>query len=219
MSLCDQTLTRFLERLGSGDPTPGGGSVAALCGALGAALAAMVSRLTLGRKTYQTAWEAMEDVRQKSEHLAGRFQALVEEDTLAYEAVMEAVKRPRENEKQKQERQEALQNALKKAALVPLETLRASAELVETAVIALKKGNPNALTDAGVAVQLARAAALSAAYNVNVNLAGLTDEAFSTRTAKDVQALLETILTRSAEAEKAVLDRLGSLKKGPKSVL
>jgi glutamate formiminotransferase/formiminotetrahydrofolate cyclodeaminase len=137
------SLRTFVQELSSGSATPGGGSAAALCGAMGAALSAMVARLTGGREEFRDAWERMEEIKQGSGELAERFLALVQEDTDAYQDVMTALRLPKETNDEKKMRHEALQTALKKASSVPLETLRASERLIQMAKEAVEKGNPN----------------------------------------------------------------------------
>ena len=164
MKLVDLSLDQFARELGGDSPAPGGGSVAALSGALGASLCAMVASLTVGRKKYQDVWEAMEKVRAQADDLSGRLLTLVDKDTEAYSRVTAAFKMPKDDEAQKEARKQAVQAAFAEAASVPLETLRAVSQLGGLARTALEKGNTNCITDAGVAVQLMRAAARGACY-------------------------------------------------------
>ena len=120
----------LIVELASEKPAPGGGSVAAVCGALGAGLSAMVSRLTLGREKYRDSWQSMEAVQMGSEHLSGQFLRLVQEDTEAYNAVVAAIRLPKDTEEQKASRAVAIQTASKRAAEIPLETLRAAEKLI-----------------------------------------------------------------------------------------
>jgi formiminotetrahydrofolate cyclodeaminase len=190
----------LVQELSSGNPTPGGGSVAALCGALGAALSTMVSRLTLGREKFKDAWESMEEVRQGADKLSERFLNLVQEDSDVYQQVMAALRLPKETEDHKSSQRAALQKALKRAAMVPLRTLRASEQLIYIAKEAVERGNPNALTDAGTAAYLARTAATVASYNVRINLSGIKDEAFVAKCKKEVEETLERMKTLFADA-------------------
>lgn len=183
----------FTEKLGSANPTPGGGSVAALCGALGAALSAMVSRLTLGKQKYRDAWQSMEAVQQSSEHLSDHFLGLVQEDTDAYNGVVAAVKLPKDTKEQKASRQEAIQVASKRAAEIPLDTLRAAEKLILVAKDAVERGNPNTITDAGAAVQLARTAAVVAACNVLINLPSIQEKNFVARCKEEVEETLQRV--------------------------
>ena len=200
MKLEQMSLSDFVAELGSHTPAPGGGSAAAVCGALGAALSAMVSRLTLGKQKYRDAWQSMEKIQQDSEHLSDHFLWLVQEDTDAYNEVVAAVRLPKETEEQKTSRDEALQAASKRAAEIPLYTLRAAEKLVLVAKEAVERGNPNTFTDAGAAVQLARTAALVASYNVQINLPGIRDKKFVEDSKREVEETLFRINSLSAEA-------------------
>jgi len=202
------SLRTFVQELSSGSATPGGGSAAALCGAMAAALSAMVARLTGGREEFRDAWERMEGIKQGSGELAERFLALVQEDTDAYQDVMTALRLPKETNDEKKLRREALQTALKKASSVPLETLRASERLIQMAKEAVEKGNPNTLTDAAAAVHLAHVAATVAAYNVRINLSSLKDDVFVEGCKGEVKEILDRIESLSAEAHRYVNARL-----------
>jgi len=195
VKLKNLSLRDFTEELGSADPTPGGGSVAALCGALGAALSAMVSRITLGNEKYSEVWQSMEAVRQAADLMTGNFLELVQRDSDAYQAVIGAIKLPKETEEEKGARHQAIQEASKNAAKVPLETLRTSEKLIVLTKEAVERGNPNTLTDAGAALQLARTAAVVAAYNVRINLPGLQDEEFITACEEEVEEVLQRVET------------------------
>lgn len=173
--LAEKTVNGFVAELASDSPAPGGGSVAALCGALGAALSAMVGRLTVGRERYKSAWPIMESVIARSDALAAGLLALMEEDTAAFNAYMAARKLPKDTEEQKQIRSQAMAAASVRTTEVPLATLEACVALIELAGLAAESGNPNAVTDAGTAALLARAGAGAAAYNVLINLPGLSD--------------------------------------------
>jgi formiminotetrahydrofolate cyclodeaminase len=193
LKLENLSIRDFTEDLGSANPTPGGGSAAALCGALGAALSAMVSRITLGNEKYSGVWQNMEAVQQAAGLMAGHFLELVQRDSDAYQAVMAALKLPKETEEEKGARHMAIQEAMKNAAKVPLETLRTSEKLIVLTKEAVERGNPNTLTDAGAALQLARTAAVVAAYNVRINLPGLQDEEFVTACKEEVEEALERV--------------------------
>ena len=201
MKLENLSIRDFTEELGSANSTPGGGSAAALCGALGAALSAMVSRLTLGNEKYSEVWQSMGAVQQAAGLLAGRFLELVQRDSDAYQAVMAAIKLPKETKEEKGARHKAIQEAIKNAAKVPLETLRTSEKLIVLTKEAVERGNPNTLTDAGAALQLARTAAAVAAYNVRINLPGLQDEKFVTACKEEVEKALQRVETLFQEVD------------------
>lgn len=171
-------LTTFLDDLASGEPTPGGGSAAALAGALGAALAAMVARLTVGRKRYADVEPSMQAVLDEADGLRIRLTQLVTEDAQAYEAVRAAYKLPKENELDQHERGIAIQSALQAASATPLETMRACIATMQLAERAASLGNVNAATDGAVGVLLAYAGLQGAALNVRVNLGSIEDQDF-----------------------------------------
>ena len=203
MALQNLTVEGFVRELASDSPAPGGGSVAALCGSLGAGLSAMVARLTLGKEKYRDHWEAMETLKEEGDRLLARFLSLMEEDTESFNAFMAARKLPKETEEQKVARSWAIQEASKRTALVPLETLKACVDLVRLAEAAVTRGNPNAVTDGGTAALLAEAAGWGAAYNVSVNLPGVEDPDFVARCRDEVrQALGEIGSKASALREK-----------------
>ncbi len=202
--LSSMPLAQFTRELSADSPAPGGGSVAALAGGLAGALCAMVSRLTLGREKYKHAAEEMQAVIHKSDILSNRLLELVDEDTDAYNKVTSAFRMPKETAEEKAARSRSIQAAIKTAATTPLETLRATAELCALCRQVVEKGNQNCITDAGVAVQLIRAAAKGAAYNVRINLSSIKDSEFCghltaqtdealTRTLSEVNALEEMV--------------------------
>lgn len=201
MKLDQLSLRTFMKELSSGSATPGGGSVAALCGAMGASLSAMVARLTLGKEEFRNAWEAMKQVQVEADELAERFLSVAQQDTDAYREVIAALRLPRETEGEKSLREEALQKAMKKAASVPLETLRLSEKLVRMAKEAVERGNPVTLTDAGAAVHLAHAAARVAAYNVRINLATLQDNCLVEGCKREVEEILGRMEPLLSEAD------------------
>jgi formiminotetrahydrofolate cyclodeaminase len=205
MKLAELSLKEFLATLSGDSPAPGGGSVSALAGALSAALCAMVARLTLGKEKYREAWKEMERLRDAADSLSSRLLELVEEDSAAYNRVVAAFRIPKEETRA---REEALESATRDAAAVPMETLRAAAGLVDLVETALDQGNPNCLTDAGVSVQLFRAAAYGAAYNVRINLPGIKDQDFRSRLASETTELLARIDRSLKEMESVVMDRL-----------
>ena len=205
MKLLELRVKDFISTLAGDSPAPGGGSVSALAGALSAALCAMVARLTLGKEKYRGAWEEMERLRDEADSLSSRLMDLVEEDSAAYTKVMAAFRIPKE---QHSAREDAVQSAFKEAASVPMETLRVTAELLDLVKSALNQGNPNCLTDAGVAAQLMRAAANGAAYNVRINLAGIKDPDFRSRLSTETSRLLERIEDSVRDTERAFRERL-----------
>ena len=172
------SLSTFIDDLASGEPTPGGGSAAALAGALGAALAAMVARLTVGRKRYADVEPSMQAVLDEADGLRIRLTQLVTEDAQAYEAVRAAYKLPKESELDQHERSVAIQSALQAASATPLETMRACIATMQLAERAASLGNVNAAADGAVGVLLAYAGLQGAALNVRVNLGSIENQDF-----------------------------------------
>jgi formiminotetrahydrofolate cyclodeaminase len=205
MKLTELSLKEFLVTLSGESAAPGGGSVSALAGALSASLCSMVARLTLGKEKYRGAWKEMQRLRDAADSLSSRLLELVEEDSAAYNRVVAAFRTPKEN---KRAREKAIQSATKEAASVPMETLRAAAGLVDLVKTALDQGNPNCLTDAGVSLQLLRAAANGAAYNVRINLPGIKDQDFKSKLSSETSELLARIERSLKETERVVMDRL-----------
>ncbi|HOM97724.1 MAG TPA: cyclodeaminase/cyclohydrolase family protein [Acetomicrobium sp.] len=199
MSMMEMTIEQFLRELASDSPAPGGGSVAALGGALGAALVSMVARLTMGKEKYKEEWVLMEELAEKADKLRDEFLALMDEDVLAFNEFMQAMRLPKDTDEDKAKRSVAMQEALKKAALVPMETLRACLELSKQAVLVVEKGNVNAITDSGTALLLSSSAAKAAAYNVRINLGGIKDQKFCDDLRADLKDLLKEIEGRVIE--------------------
>jgi len=176
--LADKTLRTFLDELASSAPAPGGGSVAALSGALAAALVSMVCNLTLGKKRYQDVQDDIAQILEHSEELRHRLLDLMEKDVMVYTDVSKAYKMPRETEAEKKTRSEAIQSALKEATLVPLSVAEACVEVLDLCTPAAEKGNVNAVSDAGVAALAAETGLRSAALNVLINLGLIKDQEF-----------------------------------------
>ncbi len=187
-----KTLNAFLDELASSSPAPGGGSVAALAGALGAALTSMVCHLTMGRKKYADVEGDMKRVLEQSEQLRAQFTELIDRDTLAFNKVMEAFGLPKDTEPQKALRSVAITEATKEATLVPLEVMKHCIDALALAQTVALKGNPNSLSDAGVSALMLHAALEGAALNVRINLNGLNDPEFVGWKEDDVQSLRST---------------------------
>ena len=154
----DQSLQEYLDDLASDRPTPGGGSTAALSGAMGAALTCMVARLTLGKADYAEAQPEIESIIERAERLRTRFQQLIQADIEAYGQLSACFKLPRATSEEKTARTKAIQERLVEAALVPLEMAECAAELIWYCQRVAEIGNKNVLSDIGVAATLAFAA-------------------------------------------------------------
>ncbi|MCX7029831.1 MAG: cyclodeaminase/cyclohydrolase family protein [Spirochaetes bacterium] len=193
MNLSNLTVKAFLDELASGSPAPGGGSTAALAGALGTALSAMVARLTLGREKLRDSWPVAEEAAAEADRLRARFLCLVDEDAEAYLAVAAARKLPKATEIEREARGRAVGTAVLRSARVPLETLLLAGQAVGLAARLMERGNPSCISDAGSAVQAARLAAEAAAYNVRINLPDIADAAERTRLARETDAALASV--------------------------
>ncbi len=208
VSLITMSLEDFLRELGSSSPAPGGGSVAALAGALAAALCVMVSGLTAGKEKCRDSWEDMEKVGREAAALEERLRNLVDEDTAAFRAVMDARRLPRGTTAERETRERALREAVLRSARAPFATLSALRELSMLARLAADRGNPACVTDAGSAAQLIRAGAMSAAYNVRVNLPALADPAVRQELSDRTTNILQEVLDESQRTEAIVETRL-----------
>jgi formiminotetrahydrofolate cyclodeaminase len=191
-----ETLETFLDRLASADPTPGGGSVAALCGALAAALGSMVANLTHGKPKYAAVQEEIGALLQHAEQLRARFTNLIEADVAAFDALSTALRLPRTTEEEIRARRERVQAATRAATETPLAVAERAAEVVSLCERLLAIGNRNVLSDVGVAAVLTRASAESASFNVLVNLLILEDAAYKA----DVRARLDAATARVEHA-------------------
>lgn len=183
------TLEEFLEGLASGEPTPGGGSAAALAGAMGAALVCMEARLTIGRKAYAAAEPTARTALDHCSSLLRELEALMVEDTEAYRAVATAMGLPKETEAEKAHRRRQVDRALVAATEVPWRTARACLGVAREALALAPLGNRNAVSDLGVAALLAQAGLEGAVMNVEVNLASLGERAPAHYTVAELGAL------------------------------
>jgi formiminotetrahydrofolate cyclodeaminase len=183
------TIDRFLETLASDAATPGGGAVAALCGAAGAALISMVCRLTIGREAYEDVEEKMREYLDDADAARPEFLELADRDARAFEAVMAAFKMPKDDDRQKAERSAAIQRAYEGAARVPLVVARRAVGLMVLASATTEAGNANAASDGLSAAHTLHAAAHGAIANVEINAAGLKDESVAAELRSEVDAL------------------------------
>jgi formiminotetrahydrofolate cyclodeaminase len=184
-------VTDFLDALASNAPAPGGGSVAALSGALGAALLSMVCNLTLGKKRYADVQDDIAALVARTEELRHRLTDLLEADVEVFTGVSAAYKMPRGTPELKAARSAAIQEALKAATQVPMDVAQACVEVLELCTQAAEQGNRGAVSDAGVAVLMAEAGLRSAALNVIININAIKDQAFGARVQGELDALLE----------------------------
>jgi glutamate formiminotransferase/formiminotetrahydrofolate cyclodeaminase len=191
-----------MDELASNSPTPGGGSAAALAGALGAALISMVGNLTVGKKKYEDVEEDINKIISSSEKLRHELSQLIEEDVKVFNNFMATYKMPKETEDEKTIRAEKIQESLIKAAKVPLKTAYKCLDIMILSQEIAEKGNINVISDAGVAVLMAEAALESAILNVKINLRMIKDEKART----ELSSSMKEILFKEKGQKKKVLE-------------
>jgi formiminotetrahydrofolate cyclodeaminase len=196
-----ESLQTYLDDAASGKPAPGGGSVSACAGALGAALVAMVCNLTLGKEKFAAVETQVEELVAHADDARVRLEKLLQDDTVAYNGVIAAYRLPKETAAEQAARSQAVQDGLIIAANVPLHICRVALEVCRLSKTAAEIGNPNAVTDAGIGAILGEAAAQGAALNVEINLGSIKDETYVQAAAAEV----DTILAEAAQLRTEVL--------------
>jgi formiminotetrahydrofolate cyclodeaminase len=197
--LADLKITDFINQTGAGTPVPGGGSVSALSAALAAALTEIVANLTAGKKGYETVEKVMRDVAAAVKGLRQKLIAEIDNDSNAYNEVLAAFKLPKTTEAEKEQRRQAIQDAMKNAARVPLGVAFDALQVMDLAETVITSGNRNAVTDGAVGVMMGRTAALGALYNVKINLASVKDKAFVEEMMREVNKLENRVHERERE--------------------
>lgn len=200
--LVDMTCTAFAEETASESPAPGGGSISAYMGALGAALGTMVANLSSHKAGWDERWEEFSDYAERGQALMAELLHLVDEDTEAFNRIMAVFAMPKTTEEEKAARSAALQSATLYATQVPLKTMKAALRVFEIVKAMAEIGNPNSVSDAGVGALAARSAVLGAQLNVKINAAGLKDRATADALTSEAQAIAEQAIA----LEKEVLD-------------
>ncbi len=206
----NSSIATFLDDLASERPTPGGGGAAAVCGAIGAALVSMVANLTIGKKNYEAVSDDLKAVNAKAEALRAELTGAIEEDVVAFNAVMGAYGLPRASDEEKAARTAAIQAALKDATLAPLRAVKACFEVMRLSADVADKGNLNVISDAGVAVLAANAGLRSAALNVYINAKAIKDRAFAETQVAEVEALLAQAAETTEKVYATVRGKIGS---------
>lgn len=202
--LVDLKVTDFLNKVAGSDPVPGGGSVAALNGAIASALAAMVAGLTIGKKGYEDTAEIMKHIQTLALTQKTGFVADIDRDSETYNKVFDCFKLPKNTDEEKNIRSAAIQEATKFAALVPMQVARNAYELMGIIADVAKLGNRNAVTDACVAMMSARSAVLGALMNVRINLGSLKDRTF----VEQLQSEADELERKACTKEKELLDAI-----------
>lgn len=198
----------FYDQVASSSPAPGGGSVSASLGSLSACLAAMVCRLTVGKKKYEAVKAELTDVRDKADVLRKELEQFVETDKEAFNSVMDAFKLPKSTDEQIAARDKAIQDATIAATTVPLTVMKKAVQALEFALVVAEKGNENSISDAGVAGLAGQAAVEGASYNVRINLKNLTDQGFVSKTRDEMTALRKRGHELAAQIAKVVEGKL-----------
>jgi formiminotetrahydrofolate cyclodeaminase len=196
----DPTMKSFLDDLASIEPTPGGGSVSALSGALGASLITMVAKISLKPKDLEADLRSeFEEIINITEDARRQFEVMVADDADAYNSVIEAYRLPKDTDETRAIRTEAIQKAFKRAAEVPMTILEKAYELAPRAIFIAEKGNVNCLSDSAVAIQMLGAAVHGASLNVMINLKYIKDEDYN-------NSMLDKLRKNKGEAENILAD-------------
>lgn len=193
MEMKDRPIQFFLDELASKQPTPGGGSVAALMGAQAAALVSMVCNLTLGKPKFAAVENEMQALLAEAEALRADLTGMIKADMDVFNAVMSCYGLPKNTDEEKKHRAEQIQIIFRQATLVPLECAKACARTVQLSRIAAEKGNPGLISDAGAAAMAGYAGLKSAALNVHVNAASLKDREFADARLAELKALIDGV--------------------------
>jgi glutamate formiminotransferase/formiminotetrahydrofolate cyclodeaminase len=206
--LSAMSLESFADLLSTDAPAPGGGSVAAFCAALSAALTAMVSNLTINKKGYESVQNQVREIAPQAQDIKLQAIQLIDEDTDAFNAMMDASRLPKKTEEEIALREQKIEEATKQAILVPFHTLEIALQALKLADEVAKVGNMNALSDAGTAALTALTAAKAANYNILINLPQIKDEAFKEDINNRAMNLLQESETLASQIESFVSDRL-----------
>jgi formiminotetrahydrofolate cyclodeaminase len=203
--LKNNTVTEYLEKTASGEPVPGGGSIAALNAAAAASLTEMVANLTIGKKDYASVEAEMRHIAKTASKLREKLIGDIDNDPQAYQQVLAAFQLPKNTETEKHRRSNAIQDGFKNATLVPMSVAEDGFKIMDLAKKVIEKGNKNAATDGAVAAMAARTAVMAALYNVKINLTAIKDEAFVEELAQKVKTLEEQVKDRE-NAILAIID-------------
>ena len=205
-----KTLQNYLDELSSNSPTPGGGNVAALCGALSSSLATMVCNLTIGKKKYAEVESEMISLKEKLEIYQKKFIELGKKDNLAFDKVMDAFKLPKDTDEQKEIRNKEIENATIGAAEIPSEVMQTAKELLPLLKIIIEKGNRNSLSDVGVAAALVETASKGAYLNVIINCASLNNQIIAQEMKKRADIVLQETCNESESLVQKVISSISS---------
>ena len=202
----EETLQNYLDDLATAQPTPGGGSTAALSGAMGAALASMVCRITLGKEKSTVERHEIEGLLKSTEYLLSRFQQLMQEDIEAYGHLSASYKLPRETGEERKYRTDMIQKLLVEAALAPLEVVEDAAELIKSCQRIAEIGSVTVLSDVATGAILAACSGKGAAFMVHINVRSMKDD----KLALELENRLNSALRIVSEGVDQVTNRVGS---------
>jgi glutamate formiminotransferase/formiminotetrahydrofolate cyclodeaminase len=203
--LANSSISEFVDELSSNSPAPGGGSVSALAGSLAAGLSAMVGNLTVGKKGFEKSRSEMNALAIEAQKLKDELLKFIDDDTNSFNGVIDAIRMPKNTEDEIKIRYVAIQEATKVATYSPLSILRACASIMPLAKLAVTKGNPNSISDAGVAAEMAHAGAQGGAMNVLINLSDIDDKKFCNKMKADVENILLSVNEQLMEIRKIVI--------------
>lgn len=207
--LVSMTLTAFADETASESPAPGGGSISAYMGAIGAALGTMVANLSSHKRGWDDRWEEFSGWAEKGQKYQSELIRLVDEDTKAFNVIMASFGLPKGNDEEKAARTKAIQDATKYATEVPFRVMQAAYNSMEVMKAMAEVGNPNSVSDAGVGALAARSAVMGAFLNVKINAAGLTDKSFAAEIVSKGQAIQDKTIALEADILKVVNGKIG----------
>ena len=207
--LVRMTMTDFADETASESPAPGGGSIAAYAGALGASLATMVANLSSHKKGWDERWQEFSDWAAKGQQYKNELLKLVDADTTAFNKIMEAFALPKTTADEKSKRSEAIQAATKFAIEIPFKVMQTAAGGMEVAKAMVRMGNPNSITDAGVGALCIRTAVMGAFMNVRINAGGFNDKAFVNDIIAKGKAIEDAVIADEAEVVRLVNEKIG----------
>ncbi len=207
-ALVEMKLTDFIDEVSRESAAPGGGSIAALAGALGASLSSMVSNLTANRRGSEDVDEILNKTANEAQEIKNKLVKAIDDDTNAFNEYMDAKRLPKKTKEEKEKREKAMLQGLKNAVLVPLATAEESSKAIEIAGTVAKYGNPNSITDVGVGAQMAYSGVLGGIYNVLINLKDIDDKQFCDEMREKCNRLKSTSKKRLDEVLKYVEEKL-----------
>lgn len=204
----NKSIQNYLDELSSSSPTPGGGNVSALCGALAASLGTMVCNLTLGKKKYADVENEIKLLSEELSEARNKFLDLAEKDNAAFDKVMEAFKLPKETEEEKNTRQKEIEDATFKAAVVPSDVIHLCANVIEKINKIAIIGNQNSVSDAGVALSLLSTAAQGAYLNVLINCTSMSNQTIGSQLLQQSEILLNEVTSSASSGIKNIVNKL-----------